>query len=230
MTARVNHLIAALPDDVYRQWASKLEAVEMRLGDVLHESGRAVGHVYFPTTSIVSLLHVLETGASAEFAVVGNEGIVGISAFMGGNSTPNLSVVRSAGRGFRMRVANLVNAFEQNGAVAQLLLRYTQALMTQIAQTAVCNRHHTLDQQLCRLLLISLDRLHTQELWMTQELIANMLGVRREGVTAAAVALQNAGLIRYSRGHITVMERQALERRSCECYAVVKAEYHRLLP
>jgi CRP-like cAMP-binding protein len=230
MVARLNQLIAALPAEAYHQWAALLEAVDMRLGDVLHDSGCTVGHVYFPTTSIVSLLHTLESGASAEIAVIGNEGIVGIAAFMGGNSTPNQSVVRSAGHGFRLPVTALVQAFEQGGPVAQLLLRYTQALMTQMAQTAACNRHHSLDQQLCRLLLVSLDRLHTLELWMTQELIANMLGMRREGVTAAALALQKAGLIRYARGHITVMDRQALERRSCECYAVVKAEYDRLLP
>jgi CRP-like cAMP-binding protein len=227
--AKANHLIAALPEGAYRRWADQIEAVDMRLGEVLHDPGCAVGHVYFPTTSIVSLLHTLESGASAEIAVVGNEGIVGISAFMGGNSTPNQSVVRSAGRGFRLPVAALVQAFDQGGPVAQLMLRYTQALMTQMAQTAVCNRHHSLDQQLCRLLLLSLDRLHILELWMTQELIANMLGVRREGVSEAALALQKAGLIRYARGRITVLDRRALEGRSCECYAVVKTEYDRLL-
>jgi CRP-like cAMP-binding protein len=230
MAAKFNQLLAALPDEAYGQWAAQLQAVDMRLGDVLHEPGRTIGHVYFPTTSIVSLLHTLESGASAEIAVVGNEGIVGISAFMGGQSTLNQSVVRSAGSGFRLPVAALVKAFEQGGPVAQRLLLYTQALMTQMAQTAVCNRHHRLDQQLCRLLLFSLDRLHTLELWMTQELIANMLGVRREGVTEAALALQRAGLIIYARGHITVIDRQALEQRSCECYAVVNAEYKRLLP
>ena len=230
MTAKANQLIAALPAEAYHRWAAQLQVVDMRPGDVLHESGRTVGHVYFPTTSIVSLLHILENGASAEIALVGNEGIVGISAFMGGAATPNQSVVRSAGRGFRLPVAPLVEAFEQGGQVAKLLLRYTQALMTQVAQTAACNRHHSLDQQLCRFLLVSLDRLHTLELWITQELIANMLGVRREGVTAAALALQKAGLITYARGHVTVVDRQALERRSCECYAVVKAEYDRLLP
>ena len=230
MSANFNQLIAALPEEAYRQWAVQLEAVDMRLGEVLHDAGCTVSHVYFPTSSIVSLLQFLESGATSEIALVGNEGIVGISAFMGGNSTPSQSVVRSAGRGFRLPAAALVQAFQQGGKVAQLLLRYTQALMTQMAQTAVCNRHHALDQQLCRLLLFSLDRLHTHELWMTQELIANMLGVRREGVSEAALALQRAGLIRYARGHITVMDRQALERRSCECYAVVKAEYDRLLP
>jgi CRP-like cAMP-binding protein len=230
MTAQVNELIAALPEDAYRQLTAQLEMVDMRLGDVLHGSGCTIGHVYFPITSIVSLLHILENGASAEIAVVGNEGIVGISAFMGGNSTPNQAVVRSAGCGFRLPVTALVHAFEQGGPLARLLLRYTQALMTQMAQTAVCNRHHSLDQRLCRSLLLSLDRLQTHELWLTQELIANLLGVRREGVTEAALALQQAGLIRYARGHITVMDRQALERRSCECYAVVKAECTRLLP
>jgi CRP-like cAMP-binding protein len=229
MAARVNQLIAALPEETFRQWAGQLDEVDMRLGDVLHEPGCIVGHVYFPTTGIVSLLHVLESGASAEIAVVGNEGIVGISAFMGGNSTPNQSVVRSAGRGFRLPAAVLLQAFDQGGPVAQLLLRYTQALLTQVAQTAVCNRHHSVDQQLCRLLLFSLDRLHTHELWMTQELIASMLGVRREGVTEAALSLQKAGLIQYRRGHISVVDRPALERRSCECYAVVTREYERLL-
>jgi CRP-like cAMP-binding protein len=228
MTAEVNQLIAALPQECSDQWAAQLHAVDMRLGDVLHEPGRAFSHVYFPTTSIVSLLHTLESGASAEIAVVGNDGIVGISAFMGGMSTPNQSVVRCAGRGFRLPVAVLVKAFEQGGAVTQLLLRYTQALMTQIAQTVVCNRHHSVDQQLCRLLLFSLDRLHTPELWITQELMANMLGVRREGVTEVAIALQEAGVIRYARGRITVMDRLALERRCCECYAVVRTETDRL--
>ncbi len=230
MAAKVNHLIAALPEETFRQWAGQLEPVDMRLGDVLHESGGTVDDVYFPTTSIVSLLHILESGASAEIAVVGNEGIVGISAFMGGNSTPTLSVVRSAGRGFRLPAEALMQAFDQGGEVAKLMLRYTQALMTQMAQTAACNRHHSVAQQLCRLLLFSLDRLPTHELWMTQELISNMLGVRREGVTQAAFALQKAGLIRYSRGQITIIDREALQSRSCECYAVVKTEYDRLLP
>jgi len=230
MALKVNQLIAALPEDAYRQWAVQLHAVEMRLGDVLHDSGCAIGHVYFPTTSTVSLLHILENGASAEIAVVGNEGVVGISAFMGGNSTPNRSVVRTAGRGFRLPASAVLQAFERGGTVAQLLLRYTQALMTQISLTVACYRHHSLSQQLCRLLLLSLDRQQGLDLWMTQELIANMLGVRREGVTAAALALQKAGLIRYTRGHITVVDRHALERRCCECYAVVKAEYDRLLP
>ena len=230
MPALFNQLIAALPEEVSRQWSALLEDVDMRQGDVLHEQGRTVHHVYFPTTSIVSLIHVLESGASAEIAVVGNEGVVGVAAFMGGDSTPTQSVVRSAGRGLRLPVAALMLAFDQGGPVAQLMLLFTQALLTQMAQTAVCNRHHSVDQQLCRLLLFNLDRLNTPEIWITQELIANMLGVRREGVTEAALALQRAGLIKYARGHITVMDRQALERRSCECYAVVKAEYQRLLP
>jgi CRP-like cAMP-binding protein len=229
MVASVNQLIAALPELAYQQWAPQLEAVDMRRGDVLHESGRTVAHVYFPTTGIVSLLHVLESGASAEIAVVGKEGIVGISAFMGGKSAPYQSVVRSAGRSFRLPTAALEKSFEASGPVVQLLLRYTQALMTQMAQTAVCNRLHSLDQQLCRLLLVSLDRLQGHELWLTQELIASMLGVRREGVTEAALALQKAGVISYARGHITVLDRQALERRTCECYGVVRTEYARLL-
>jgi CRP-like cAMP-binding protein len=228
--AQANRLIAQLPEEACRPWADHLEAVDLRLGEVLHEPGCRVGHVYFPATGIVSLVHVLESGAVAEIAAVGNEGLVGISAFMGGNSTPNQSVVRTAGRGFRLPAAALVESFQHGGPVAQLLLRYTQALMTQMSQTAVCNRHHSLDQQLCRLLLFSLDRQNTLELWMTQELIANMLGVRREGVTEAALTLQKAGLIRYARGRITVMDRGAMERRSCECYAVVTAEYKRLLP
>ena len=230
MTVNVNNLVAALPADAYRRWAPQLQAVEMRPGDVLHEPGRSVGHVYFPTTSIVSLLHTLESGASSEVALVGHEGVVGISVFMGGNSAPNQAVVRSAGRGFRLPAAALVRVFEQGGPVTNLFLRYTQALMTQVTQTAACNRHHNIDQQLCRFFLVSLDRLHTLELWMTQELIANMLGVRREGVTEAALSLQKAGIIRYTRGHITVIDRPALERRCCECYWVVKAEYDRLLP
>jgi CRP-like cAMP-binding protein len=187
-------------------------------------------HVYFPTTSIVSLLYVMEDGASAEIAVVGNEGIVGISLFMGGESTPSRAVVQSAGYGYRMRARHMLDEFNRGGPAMHVLLRYTQALITQMAQTAVCNRHHSLDQQLCRWLLLSLDRLQGNELVMTQELIANMLGVRREGVTAGAVKLQKAGLIRYARGHITVLDRAGLEKRSCECYSVVKKEYDRLLP
>jgi CRP-like cAMP-binding protein len=197
---------------------------------VLYEPGSRLTHVYFPTTAIVSLLYVLENGASAEIAVVGNEGIVGISLFMGGESTPSRGVVQSAGRGYRLKSQLMMNEFNRAGPVLHLLLRYTQALITQMAQTAVCNRHHSLDQQLCRWLLLSLDRLNSSDLVMTQELIANMLGVRREGVTAAAGQLHKAGLIRYRRGRISVLDRAGLERRTCECYAVVKNEYDRLLP
>ena len=202
----------------------------MPLGKVLYESGVALSHVYFPTTAIVSLLYVMEDGASAEIAVVGQEGIVGISLFMGGESTPSRAVVQSAGQAFRLTAKLMMQEFNRAGPVLHLLLRYTQALITQMAQTAVCNRHHSLDQQLCRWLLLSLDRLHSAEIVMTQELIANMLGVRREGVTEAAGHLQKAGLIRYRRGHITVLDRTRLEERACECYAVVKKEYDRLLP
>jgi CRP-like cAMP-binding protein len=227
---RQNQLLAALPSAEWARWLPSLEAVEMPLGEVLYESGMQMSHVYFPTTSIVSLLYVMEDGASAEIAVVGNEGLVGISLFMGGESTPSRSVVQSAGQGFRMRAQMLKEEFSRSSPVLHLLLRYTQALITQMAQTAVCNRHHSLDQQLCRWLLLSLDRLQADELVMTQELIANMLGVRREGVTEAAANLQRAGLIRYRRGHITVLDRAGLEQRTCECYAVVRKEYDRLLP
>ncbi len=202
----------------------------MPLGQVLYESGGTLSHVYFPTTAIVSLLYVMENGASAEIAVVGNEGIVGISLFMGGDSTSSRAVVQSAGLGLRLKAQIMKDDFNRAGPVLHLLLRYTQALITQMAQTAVCNRHHSLDQQLCRWLLLSLDRLQGNELVMTQELIANMLGVRREGVTEGALKLQQAGLIRYARGHISVLDRDGLENRSCECYAVVKKEYDRLLP
>ena len=225
-----NHLLAALPAYIQQSWLPQLEPVQMPLGEVLYESGVALGHVYFPTTAIVSLLYVMEDGASAEIAVVGNEGIVGISLFMGGESTPSRAVVQSAGQGFRLKAQVLKEEFNRAGPVLHLLLRYTQALITQMAQTAVCNRHHSLDQQLCRWLLLSLDRLQGDELVMTQELIANMLGVRREGVTEAALKLQSAGLIRYARGRITVLDRAGLEQRTCECYAVVKKEYDRLLP
>jgi CRP-like cAMP-binding protein len=225
-----NELLAALPASDWARWQPQLEPVSLALGKVLYESGGAMTHVYFPTTSIVSLLYVLEDGASAEIAVVGNEGIVGVSLFMGGETTPSRAVVQSAGEGFRMRGQVLKDEFNRSGAVMHLLLRYTQALITQMAQTAVCNRHHSLDQQLCRWLLLSLDRLRGSELKMTQELIANMLGVRREGVTEAAGSLQEAGLISHRRGHITVLDRAGLERRTCECYAVVKKEYDRLLP
>jgi CRP-like cAMP-binding protein len=202
----------------------------MQLGEVLYEAGGTLSHVYFPTTAIVSLLHVMENGASAEIAVVGNEGLLGISLFMGGESTPSRAVVQSAGEGWRMKAQTMKDEFNRAGPVLHLLLRYTQALITQMAQTAVCNRHHSLDQQLCRWLLLSLDRLQGNELVMTQELIANMLGVRRESVTEGALKLQRAGLIRYARGRITVLDREGLEQRTCECYAVVKKEYDRLLP
>ncbi len=230
MDPRSNHLLAALPEAEWQRWLPLLERVDMPLGMVMYESGRVLSHVYFPTTAIVSLLYVMEDGASAEIAVVGNEGLVGISLFMGGDSTPSRAVVQSAGQGWRLRARAVKDEFEHTGPVMHLLLRYTQALITQMAQTAVCNRHHTLDQQLCRWLLLSLDRLGGLELVMTQELIANMLGVRREGVTEAALRLQKNGLIRYARGHISVLDRPGLEKRTCECYAVVKREYDRLLP
>ncbi len=225
-----NHLLASLPDAELRRWLPHLERVEMPLGQVLYESGGTLSHVYFPTTAIVSLLYVMENGASAEIAVVGNEGIVGISLFMGGDSTSSRAVVQSAGLGLRLKAQTMKDDFNRAGPVLHLLLRYTQALITQMAQTAVCNRHHSLDQQLCRWLLLSLDRLQGNELVMTQELIANMLGVRREGVTQGALKLQQAGLISYARGHISVLDRDGLQKRSCECYAVVKKEYDRLLP
>ncbi|MCA3217760.1 MAG: Crp/Fnr family transcriptional regulator [Burkholderiales bacterium] len=227
---RQNQLLAALPEAELARWRPYLEAIDLPLGKALYESGGKLTHVVFPTTAIVSLLYVMKDGASAEIAVVGHEGIVGISLFMGGDSTPSRAVVQSAGRGFRLRAGLMMQEFDRSGPVLHLLLRYTQALITQMAQTAVCNRHHSLDQQLCRWLLLSLDRLPSDDLVMTQELIANMLGVRREGVTDAAGALQKAGLIRYRRGHITVLDRAGLERRTCECYAVVKREYDRLLP
>ena len=226
---KANQLLAALPDAEWKRWQPQLEATDLPLGEVLYESGVTLSHVYFPTTAIVSLLYVMENGAAAEIAVVGNEGLVGISLFMGGESTPSRAVVQSAGRGFRMKSQVLKDEFNR-APVLHLLLRYTQALITQMAQTAACNRHHSLDQQLCRWLLLSLDRLEGSELVMTQELISNMLGVRREGVTDAAVKLQKVGLIRYARGHITVLDRAGLEKRTCECYAVVKKEYDRLLP
>ena len=225
-----NHLLAALPADDYMRLEPHLEHVELELGEVLYEPGGRMRYVYFPTTAIVSLLYVMNDGASAEIAIVGNDGILGISLFMGGESTPSRAVVQSAGLGYRMNAALLKEEFSRFGVVMHLLLRYTQALITQMAQTAVCNRHHTIDQQLCRWLLLSLDRLSSNDLTMTQELIANMLGVRREGVTDAAGKLQAAGLIRYRRGTITVLDRAGLEARSCECYQVVKTEFERLLP
>jgi CRP-like cAMP-binding protein len=224
-----NRLLAALPAAEWQRWLPQLEWVKMPLGEVVYEPGTTLSHVYFPTTSIVSLLYVMENGASAEIAVVGNEGIVGISLFMGGESTSSRGVVQSAGEGFRLPSAVIKEEFNK-APVLHLLLRYTQALITQMAQTAVCNRHHSLDQQLCRWLLLSLDRLKGSELNMTQELISNMLGVRREGVTEGALKLQKSDLIRYSRGRISVLDREGLEKRACECYAVVKKEYDRLLP
>ena len=226
---RTNQLLAALPDVDWQRWVPQLDLVDMPLGQVVYESGNTLSHVYFPTTAIVSLLYVMENGSSAEIAVVGREGVVGISLFMGGESTPSRAVVQSAGHGFRLKAQTIKDEFKR-APVMHLLLRYTQALITQMAQTAVCNRHHSLDQQLCRWLLLSLDRLQGNTLVMTQELIANMLGVRREGVTEGALNLQKAGLISYSRGRITVLDRPSLEKRTCECYAVVKKEYDRLLP
>jgi CRP-like cAMP-binding protein len=227
---RQNHLLDALPSEDFQRIVAHLELIPMRLGEVLYEPGTRLHHVYFPTTSIVSLLYVMEDGASAEIAVVGNEGILGISLFMGGDTTPSRAVVQSAGYGYRLKAQLLKNEFGRFGPTMHLLLRYTQALITQMAQTAVCNRHHSVDQQLCRWLLLSLDRLASNELTMTQALIADMLGVRREGVTEAAGKLQDAGLIRYVRGRISVLDRPGLEKRSCECYRVVKAEFDRLLP
>jgi CRP-like cAMP-binding protein len=228
-TPHQNHLLDALPANDYERLASHLELIPMNLGDVLYESGDKLRHVYFPTTCIISLLYVMEDGASAEIAVVGNEGILGISLFMGGNTTPSRAIVQSAGHAYRLAADLLKNEFERYGPTMHLLLRYTQALITQMAQTAVCNRHHSVDQQLCRWLLLSLDRLASNELSMTQELIGNMLGVRREGVTEAAGNLQRAGLIEYHRGKITVINRPGVEKRSCECYQVVKTEFDRLL-
>jgi CRP-like cAMP-binding protein len=225
-----NRLVAALPEEDYQGLLPVLEAVRLPLGMALYESGGAQGYVYFPTSSIVSLLYVLADGSSAEIAVTGCEGLVGIALFMGGETTPSRAVVQSAGQGYRIKAALLKRKFEEGGALQLLLLRFTQALITQMTQTAVCNRHHAVDQQLCRWLLLSLDRLPANELVMTQELIANMLGVRREGVTEAAGKLQAEGLIEYSRGRITVLDRPKLEARVCECYAVVKKEYDRLLP
>ncbi len=225
-----NHLLATLPREEYEEIVDQLELVYLPLGDSICEPYIEMRHVYFPIDSIVSLLCVMEDGGSAEIAVVGFEGIVGVSLFMGGESTPSRAVVQSGGYAFRLPGNVLKNAFYRGGPMQRLLLRYTQALLTQMAQTAVCNRHHTLDQQLCRWLLLSHDRLASRELYMTQELIANMLGVRREGVTDAAGKLQKAGLINYHRGHITITGREGLEERTCECYRVVKREYDRLLP
>lgn len=227
---RQNHLLDALLATDYDRLFPNLEFVKLPLGQVLYESGEQLKYVYFPTNSIISLLYVMENGASAEIAIVGNEGILGISLFMGGETTPSRAVVQSAGNGYRLKGSILKSEFNRAGPVQRLLLRYTQALITQMAQTAVCNRHHSVEQQLCRWLLLSLDRLESNEIMMTQELIANMLGVRREGVTEAARKLQAANLIEYNRGHIKVIDRPKLEKKSCECYDVVKAEFNRLLP
>jgi len=227
---RQNQLLAALPVADFERLVPHLELVPLELGWALYESGSQQGYVYFPTDSIVSLLYVMQDGSSAEIAVAGNDGLVGIALFMGGETTPSRAVVQSAGYAYRLKGSLLKSEFKRGGALQHMLLRYTQALITQMAQTAVCNRHHAVEQQLCRWLLLSLDRLRSNELTMTQELIANMLGVRREGVTEAAGHLQAAGWIHYSRGKITVLDRPQLEARVCECYAVVKREYDRLLP
>ena len=227
---RQNQLLAALPPADLMRLTGRLKLAALSLGQVLYESGGRQRRVYFPTTAIVSLLYMMVDGASAEIAVVGNDGVIGVSLFMGGATTTNRAVVQSAGHAYELSGKALNEEFTRGGAMQHLLLRYTQALLTQMAQTAVCNRHHSLDQQLCRWLLLSLDRLSGNELVMTQELIANMLGVRREGVTEAAGNLQSAGLIKYSRGRITVLDRAGLEARTCECYAVVKKEFERLLP
>lgn len=225
-----NHLLAALPDKQRQEFIDKLELIKMPLGKVLYESGDEELFVYFPTNSIVSLLYVMENGSSAEISVVGNEGVVGVAVFMGGASTPSRAVIQSAGFSYRISAKTLKEEFDQHGPLMILLLKYTQSLITQMAQTAVCNRHHSIDQQLCRWLLLSLDRLNSNCLTMTQELIANMLGVRREGVTEAAGKLQKQGVIEYARGRIAVLDRPQLEKLSCECYAVVKKETHRLQP
>ena len=227
--SRKNQLIAGLTEADWQRWLPDLEPVELPLGKVLYEPGTTLTYVYFPTTALVSLQYVTEDGAPSGSAIVGTEGVVGVAVFMGGGSMASRAVVQCGGRGYRMSARALKTEF-RNDEAQRLLLRYTQALMTQMAQTAVCNRHHTLDRQLCRWLLLSLDRIEGRELVMTHELIANMLGVRREGVTEAALKLQVAGLIRYTRGHISLLDRGALEERSCECYAVVKKEYDRLLP
>jgi CRP-like cAMP-binding protein len=230
VSPKQNRLLAALPATDYERLLPDLEPIAMPLGWVVYESGAHIGYVYFPTNCIISLLYVMKSGASAEIAIAGSEGLVGISLFMGGESTPSRAVVQSAGESYRVRASVLQREFALGGPLQHLALRYTQALITQMAQTAVCNRHHSVDQQLCRWLLLSLDCLPGDELRMTQELIANMLGVRREGVTAAARDLQAAGLIHYSRGHITILDRVKLEQRVCECYGVVKTEFDRLLP
>jgi CRP-like cAMP-binding protein len=226
---RHNRLLAALPDADWLRWRSKLEPYAMPLGQVLYESGAPLTHAYFPTSAIVSLMYVTESGASAAVAVIGDEGMVGVPLIMGAGSTPGRAVVHSAGAGYRITAHLLQEEFARSGAVQRILLRYTQALIAQMAQIAVCNRHHSVDQQLCRWLLLNLDRTAGDEMAVTQELIAHMLGVRREGVTEAALALQQAGLIAHRRGHITVLDREGLAQRSCECRAVIQTEYDRLL-
>ncbi|MGC2164762.1 MAG: Crp/Fnr family transcriptional regulator [Gallionella sp.] len=228
-TPTQNHLLAWLPEEIFERLSPDLELVAMPLGEVLYESGGQLQHVYFPTTAIVSLHYIMENGASSEIAGVGNEGLLGISLFMGGNTTPSLATVQTSGHGYRLKARLMMEEFDRGGPMMRLMLRYTQALITQMAQTAVCNRHHTLEQQLCRWLMLTLDRLPTNEMTMTQELIASMLGVRREGITEAAGNLQREGLISYRRGHITVIDRAGLELHACECYDVVKKEFHRLL-
>ncbi len=226
----LNHLLASLPVEEQERWVSRLELVHLPLGTVLYEPGGSFEYVHFPTTAVVSLMYMMATGGSAEIAVVGREGVVGIAAFLGGNTMPNRAVVQNAGEAIRLSVEVIKDEFNRSIPVMHLLLRYIQALITQMAQTAVCNRHHALDHQLCRLLLMRLDRMEREDLVMTQELISDLLGVRREGVTVAAHGLQRDGLISYSRGRITILDRPALERRSCECYFVVRKEYERLLP
>ncbi|MGR8998254.1 MAG: Crp/Fnr family transcriptional regulator [Gammaproteobacteria bacterium] len=229
MTPKQNHLLAALPAEVFERLSPHLELISMPLGDVLYEAGGQLQHVYFPSTAIISLHYIVESGASAEIAGVGNEGVLGISLFMGGNTTTSLATVQTAGYAYRLKGRLMMEEFNRAGPLMRLMLRYTQALITQISQTAVCNRHHSIEQQLCRWLLLTIDRLPSTELTMTQELIAVMLGVRREGITEAAGNLQRAGLISYRRGHITVLDRSGLESRACECYQVVKKEFKRLL-
>lgn len=228
-TPKQNHLIAALPAEVFERFLPHLELIQMPLGEVLYESGGQLQHVYFPTSAILSLHYVMEDGASAEIAGVGNEGVLGISLFMGGNTTPSRATVQTGGQGYRLKGQLMMEEFNRAGPMMRLMLRYTQALMTQMSQTAVCNRHHSVEQQLCRWLLLTLDRLPSSELTMTQELIAGMLGVRREGITETAGNLQREGLISYRRGHITVLDRARLELHACECYGVVKKEFYRLL-
>ena len=226
---RQNHLLAALPAEVFERMSPNLELVAMPLGDVLYESGGQLQHVYFPTTAIISLHYIMENGASAEIAGVGNEGVLGISLFMGGDTTPSRAAMSTGGHGYRLRAKLMMDEFNRTGPMMRLMLRYTQALITQMSQTAVCNRHHSVEQQLCRWLLLTLDRTPGNELTMTQELISGMLGVRREGITEIAGNLQREGLISYRRGHITVLDRTGLEAHACECYQVVKKEFNRLL-